>query len=188
MLNDTGKKYSPLDEGLTDATNVSCNFNYIETKLNLDKKTFMEAMKKEHYIDNECWINTITDFYGGTLMNDKKKRNVLTRDKLLAILNKTEATVKLGISVKDVLPFFQQYRLQLRVFDVFGKMICRHEPETRNPHNKVMYCMVKGNHVYTLNNNLASLEQKMNAKHEFYVKAHTQIITLMKRRRNKISK
>ena len=82
----------------------------------------MEAMKKEHYRDQECWINTITDFYGDTLMNDKKNRNVLTREKLLAILNKTEETVKLGISVKDV-TIFQQYRLQLRVFDVFGKII-----------------------------------------------------------------
>ena len=79
-LNDTGKKYSPLDEGLTDATNISCNFNYIETTINLTKKTFMEAMKKEHYRDQECWINTITDLYGDTLMNDKK-RNVLTRGK-----------------------------------------------------------------------------------------------------------
>ena len=72
-LNDTGKKYSPLDEGLTDATNISCNFNYIETNINLTKKTFMEAITKEHYRDHECWINTITDFYGDTLMNDKKK-------------------------------------------------------------------------------------------------------------------
>ena len=106
-------------------------------------------------------------------MNTNKKRNVLTRGKLLAILNKTEETVKLGISVKDVLPFFLQYRLSLGVFDVFGKMICRHDPETRNHHNKAMYCMVKGNHVYTLNYNLTSLEQKMNAKPEFYVKAHS---------------
>ena len=134
-LGDSGKKYNPLDEGLTDATNVSCNFNYIETKINLDKKTFLEAIKNERYKDNECWINTITDYYGDTLMNTNKKRNVLTRDKLLAILNKTEETVKLGISVKDVLPFFLQYRLSLRVFDVFGKMICRHDPETRNHNN-----------------------------------------------------
>ena len=72
-LNDTGKAYSPLDEGLTDATNISCSCNYIETNINLTKKTFMEAMKKEHYRDQECWINTITDFYGDTIMNNKKK-------------------------------------------------------------------------------------------------------------------
>ena len=48
-LGDSEKKYNPLDEGLTDATNVSCNFNYIETKINLDKKTFLEAIKNERY-------------------------------------------------------------------------------------------------------------------------------------------
>ena len=46
-------------------------------------------------------------------MNTDKKRNVLTTDKLLTILNKTEETVKLGISLKDVLPFFKQYKLKL---------------------------------------------------------------------------
>ena len=131
----------------------------------------MTAIKNEKYRDSACWINSIADFYGETLMNTDRKRNVLTRAKLLTILNKTEETVKLGISVKDVLPFFQQYKLNLRVFDVFGKMIFRHDPETRNNNNKTMYCMIKGNHVYTLNHNLASLEQKLNSKPEFCVKA-----------------
>ncbi len=88
-----------------DASNVSCKFNYIETSLNLDSKTFMESIKKEKYTHNECWINSITDFYGDTLMNINRKRNILTRDKLLTILNNTEETVKLGISITDVLPF-----------------------------------------------------------------------------------
>jgi hypothetical protein len=75
--------------------------------------------------------------------------------------------------VKDVLPFFKQYKLKLRVFDVFGNMICRQDPETRNDNNKAMYCMIKGNHVYTLNHNLNALEQKMDANPEFYVQAHS---------------
>ena len=119
-IGDTDKEYNPLDADLMDASNVSCNFNYIETNLDLDKKTFMESIKNKKYRDSECWINSITDFYGETLINTDRKRNVLTRAKLLTILNKTEETVKLGISVKDVLPFFQQYKLNLRVFDVFG--------------------------------------------------------------------
>ena len=48
-------------------------------------------------------------------MNTNRKRNVLTRQKLLTILDKTEETVKLGISIKYVLPFFKQYKLKLRV-------------------------------------------------------------------------
>ena len=33
--------------------------------------------------------------------------------------------------------------------------------------------MIKGNHVYTLNHNLASLDQKLDTKPEFYVKANS---------------
>ena len=72
-LGDTGKEYNPLDDDLMDASNVSCNYNYIETLMNLDSKTFMESIKKENYKQNECWINSITDFYGDTLMNTDKK-------------------------------------------------------------------------------------------------------------------
>jgi hypothetical protein len=82
-IGDTDKEYNPLDADLMDASNVSCNFNYIETNLDLDKKTFMESIKNKKYRDSECWINSITDFYGETLMNTDRKRNVLTRAKLL---------------------------------------------------------------------------------------------------------
>ena len=72
-LEDGGREYNPLDEGLMDATNISCNFKYIETKINLEEKTFFEAIKNKTYKDNECWINSITDFYGDTLMNNKER-------------------------------------------------------------------------------------------------------------------
>ena len=175
-LEDKDEKYDPLDEGLMDADNVSCNFRYIHTAIRLDSKTFMDSISNERYTKNECWINSITDFYGDTLMSANRKRNVLTRQKLLTILNKTEETVKQGISVKEVLPFFKEYKLNLRVFDVFGKLVCRHDTETRNNHNKAMYCMIKGNHVYTLNYDLKSLDQKMNAKPEFCVKASSDYV------------
>ena len=61
-LGDTGKEYDPLDEDLRDASNVSCNFNYIATSLNLDSKTFMESIRNNKYTESECWINSITDF------------------------------------------------------------------------------------------------------------------------------
>jgi len=170
-LEDGGKRYSPLDEGLKDGDDVSCNFKYIHTAIRLDSKTFMESISNERYTKNECWINSITDFYGDSLMNTSRKRNVLTRQKLLRTLNKTEETIKQGVSIKEVLPFFKEYKLNFRVFDVFGKLICRHDTETRNNHNKTMYCMVKGNHVYTLNYDLKSLDQKLNVKPEFGVKA-----------------
>ena len=71
-----------------------------------------------------------------------------------------EDTIKNGISVNNILPFFVKYKLHLRVYDIFGKLIFEYNPPIRNHHNKTMYCLIKGNHVYTLNHDLKTLQQK----------------------------
>ena len=58
--------------------------------------------------------------------------------------------------------FFIKYRLQVRIFDCVYKLVYKHDPIIRNPHNKVLYCMFKGDHIYTLNYNIKSLEQQHN--------------------------
>lgn len=58
-----------------------------------------------------------------------------------------------------MLPFFVQYRLLLRVFDKFYKLIHKYEPPTRNHHNKTMFCMATDGHIYTLNDQQKRLEQ-----------------------------
>ncbi len=63
-----------------------------------------------------------------------------------------------GRSIGDVLPFFVGYRLQLRVFDKFYKLIHKYDPPNRNHHNKTMFCMVTDGHVYTLNHQQKRLE------------------------------
>ena len=64
--------------------------------------------------------------------------------------------------MKDILPFFEKYNLFLRVYDCFGKLVHRHDPLTYdNNNNKKMYCMFKGNHVYSLKHKLTSLNQKL---------------------------
>jgi predicted transcriptional regulator len=76
--------------------------------------------------------------------------------------------------LKDILPFFEKYNLFLRVYDCFGKLVHRHDPLTYDNNNKKMYCMIKGNHVYTLNHNLKSLNQKIEDDDDtFKVKVHT---------------
>ena len=49
---------------------------------------------KKHYIENDCWINTLYDFYGDNLLSQDKKRNVITRNIILEILGRTEANIK----------------------------------------------------------------------------------------------
>jgi hypothetical protein len=39
-------------------------------------------------------------------------------------------------------------------------MIFKYEPDTFNEHNKPLYCMTDGDHIYTLNHDLKTLHQK----------------------------
>jgi hypothetical protein len=161
-ITESKSKHKPLDENLKDVQKISMNSKYIETKLDTSFNTFKEAIAKTPYTINECWLNTLMDVYGDSLMASNK-REIINREKILQILGKTEETVKDGISVNHILPFFKKYNLQLRVFDEFMRPILKYDPEKPSHHHKVLYCLVKGNHVYTLNNNLKELQQKINA-------------------------
>ena len=175
-IDSSKSKHKPLDKNLKDSLKISMNNKYMKTEIDTSFDTFVEAIAKKNHVKNECWINTIVDVYGDSLMSSTRKERV-NREKILQIINKTEETVKNGISVKDIKPFFEKYRLQLRVFDEYIRPIFKYDPETRNVHNKVMYCMVKGDHVYTLNNNLKALQQKadeetmvVKASDSYYIK------------------
>ena len=50
-----------------DTTKISRRFSYLTTELDLSKDTFKEAIQYKQYIQNECWINTLYDFYGDNL-------------------------------------------------------------------------------------------------------------------------
>jgi hypothetical protein len=152
-------KHNPLDANLKDTQKVSINNTYIESKIDTTFDTFKEAIANKHYKVNQCWINTITDVYGDTLLSNRR-RDVVNRANILNIIGKTEEDIEDGVSVNDMLPFFQKYDLQLRVYDDFMNPILIYNPRKISHHNKVLYCMVKGNHVYTLNSNLSVLAQK----------------------------
>ena len=109
---------TPNRENLRDATNVSMYHNYIQTPLNPEYETLKEAIKVEHYQDNVCWINTLTDYYKNTLMGDKKrKKNKLTRESILKLINKTKDDFTTnGASLDDMTKVFEHYRIQVRVF------------------------------------------------------------------------
>ena len=94
-------------------------------------------------------------------MSQERKRNLITREIILEILGKTEDNIKEGLSITDVLPFFVKYRLQLRVFNSFYKLIYQYDPPIRNHNNKALYCMMKGDHIYTLNHNIDALNHSL---------------------------
>ena len=175
----TYKEYDPIEEDLQDSQKISMYHKYIDTKLDLECDTFEEAIKNKNYVENECCINTLYDYYKDSLLNPNKKQQsyLITRDMILNTLGKTEENIKDGIKLPELVMFFEKYNLQLRVINEFGKIIYKYDPEKRNRHHKAMFCMVKGNHIYTLNCDIKSLEQNQNKELETVVTASSECIT-----------
>ena len=181
-LSNEEQAYEPLEANLRDVSKKSIANKYIETILDTSKDTFYEAIQlgnvKHH--DNECIINAFIDHYEYTLMKDNK-RDILTRHKIIMMMGKTEKNfIKQGASIKDLQPIFVKYRLKVRIFDAFVKhIIYKYDPPFPDSHAKPFYCMIKNNHIYVLNYDLKSLEQKLSdegdkkrayASEEFYIK------------------
>jgi hypothetical protein len=154
--------YQPLTAKLQNSQEeISIYTRYITTELDTKKPTLKDAITKEDRVINECWINTLMDFYGETVLSqNKSSRYRITREKLLDLLNVSEETVKNGLSVQDVLPFFEKFKLHLKVFNEAGRLIFKFSPEQANKNEQVCYVMIKGNHIYTLNNDQHSLKFK----------------------------
>ena len=144
------------------------------TVLDITKDTLQEAINKyNNHIKNECWINTLYDFYKDSLLSPDKKRSVIIREIILQIIGKTEDNIKEGLTVMDMQPFFEKYRLQARVYDIFNKLIYKYDPLVRNHNNKILRCLLKDDHIYTLNHDVNRLDQiaEFYDETEFIVKA-----------------
>ena len=70
------------------------------------------------------------------LSPDRALRYRTSREKLLDILNVNEETIKDGLSVKQVVPFFENLKLCLKVFDEVGKLIYKYFPDSPNKNEK----------------------------------------------------
>ena len=139
---------------------VTINYRYCCNTLDLTKDTFAEAIRHERYVTNECWINALYDFYGDKLLDpNRSQRYRITRQDILDILGKTEENIKQGLTINEVVPFFEKFKLKLRVYDIFKNLVFRYDPPIDHRHNPAMYCMFHESHVYTLNDRLDSLAQ-----------------------------
>jgi hypothetical protein len=153
-------QHSPLEEKRKNTQNIGINYQFCLTKLDLSLETFEKAIENNKYIKNQCWINTLNDFYASSLLSqDKAPRYRITKQKVLDILKKTEQDLQQGLSINDIVPFFQHFKLQLRVYDEFYKCIYKYDPEVRNHNYHALYCLCKNEHVYTCNYNLKELQQ-----------------------------
>ena len=174
---DNADAFKPQDEELTNTENVSMYHRYIQTPLDPQYETFKEAIKVEHYVKNECWFNTLTD-YKDTLMGDhKREKNKLTKEAILKIINKTEEDFKTkGASITDMTKVFEHFNLQVRIYDVFDTLIYKRDPIKRNHHIPALYAIVKNSHIYTASDNVNMLRQILpkSSNYDISVKASSE--------------
>ena len=117
---------------------MSMYHKYIDTVLNLEADTLKEALDNKTYVKNECWINTLYDYYKDDLLNlEKSKRYCITKAMILETIGKTEENIKQGVSVLEIQPFFEKHRLSVRIINELGKVIYKHNPDVSNHHRKI---------------------------------------------------
>ena len=118
------KHFEPKLKRNRDADKIAAFYRFTSTELDLEASTFKEAIAKSNYAKDECFLNSIYDFYRDNLLRSDKTRNVITRASVWQTIGKTWQNVK-DLFVKpgrDVIPFFEKYRLQLTVFNKFCKL------------------------------------------------------------------
>ena len=169
--------YDVFADELRDAKhNVSIYHKYIQTELNPDCLTLKEALKKKNHIENECWINTLTDHYADTLMREKKAHNgkQLTREGILKIINKTDEQFKRhGACIHIMNNVFKDFNIKARLYDIDSNLIYKHDPVDYNSMRIITFNgLVKNSHIYTLNHNLNSLKRKEAPENNYSVRCH----------------
>ena len=173
FLDENTLDFDVFNENLTNSENASIFHRYIETEVDVEKLTLKEAIQKEHYRENECWINSLMDFYGDTLMRHKRKSiKNMTRENILKTLEMTEEEfVTKGASIRQMTRVFEKYQLSVRLYDFECRQIFKHEPEDyKHKGQKVFYGLIKNNHIYTLNYDTLSIAKKEKLPSEFGMK------------------
>ena len=84
-------------EKLKNAENVSMYHEYIETEFDPNASTIKEAIARNDYIKNECWVNELVEHY----KDCPRKKYQLTREKILNVLKMDEEEFnKTGLQLK----------------------------------------------------------------------------------------
>ena len=101
---------NPLDNRQREVDKLMTNFKYTSRTINLNAINLKEAIEnglcKKFHRDNECWINALFTLYHKTLLNQEKKRCLITREIIYQIINKTNVSVREGLNVHDLLTCF----------------------------------------------------------------------------------
>ena len=161
-VSNTGGGDDETKKKLKDGNEIGMYHYTINTEMDVASDNLVDAIINKKHTDGECWINTLIDHYEETLMNTKKwESKRMTRDKNLKLMNLNEEEFKdNGASVEDMEPVFEEFKLTVRLYNCIGQKVYTYDPLNKNKNITVLFGMIKGNHIYTMNDNIKSIAQK----------------------------
>ena len=109
-----------------------------------------------------CWVNALTDFYKDTLMNEKTRKR-LTVERFVEILGRNVFFFK-EHPFRKWKKIFLEFSIQVRICNYLNASVYKYDPPKRNHHIKTFYALVQNNHIYVLNHDLKSIQQKQGSK------------------------
>jgi hypothetical protein len=161
-------------EVFLDGSHKGINNHYIKYKLNLEASNLKDLINVEfndylkvNFKPNCCLLTAIINkFYNrfNQKTSDGYRRNKeLTYEYLCELLKLENKKSHIGCSIQHVVNnFFSKFNfLGLVVYDCYNRLIFEHKPTSNNTNRCVLRIMYKDKHVYELNDNLKSLEQKI---------------------------
>ena len=65
-----------------------------------------------------------------------------------------------GVSIEEMKPVFEEFKLIVRLYNCIGQQVFAYDPEKKNKNVPVLYGLIKGNHIYTMNDNIMSIAHR----------------------------
>ena len=59
-----------------------------------------------------------------------------------------------GASVEDMELVFEEFKLTVRLYNCIGQKIYTYDPDKKNKNITVLFGLIRGNHIYTMNDNI----------------------------------
>lgn len=155
----------PLQNRQREVDKIMTHFKYTARVIDMTANNLREAIENGHcrkyHRNNECWVNALYDHYSHRLLNPEKKRCLITREIIYDIIGKTEHSVREGLNIHDMLPFFEKYQIPVRMYGTYRELLYKYDPFVNHRHNPPFYVLNDGDHIYTLDHELKSLQQRL---------------------------
>jgi len=97
-------------------------------------------------------------------LNGRRKiKENLTYEYLCELFGLNCEEGNIGCTLQEARPFFEKFRLGLKVFDIFNNVVEEYIPPSRNTYINptTLYLVTFNGHVFTLDENLKALQQKV---------------------------